>query len=388
MIKRIWTSICVLAICLLTGCWDRAELPQKGFVMGVAADEAEGGKIALTTQVFRPSQGIGPAGSKAAENAYVNVQTIDDTVPRAIRDIPINLGRKAQWSHTRLIIVSEKLARDRGINNLIEFFMRDHEPRLTISFMIVEGRADAYLRTKPLIENTISQQLVQSEETAASFSSKTINSNLLKLGLQMKSEVGNATVPYLYLTREPSPTVTNTAGIALLKKGKLAGLMPPSKVEILQMLLNEYESGMIDIPCGAETESGGIKEAVEVVSARSSWRPVIGEDSVIVSGKLKMDVAITELSCSRVEKVEEEQQFAKKVEETVERRIAETIDWLKNKKFDALGLGDKVYKKNPALWKQWKEGWDDRFASSEFHFDVKVRVINSGTTTGNPVLKK
>ena len=68
--------------------------------------------------------------------------------------------------------------------------------------MIAEGRADKYLNMKPFIENTISQQLFQSEKSSASSSAKTMDTNLLKLGLQMKSEVGNAMVPYLYLSKD------------------------------------------------------------------------------------------------------------------------------------------------------------------------------------------
>ena len=76
----------------------------------------------------------------------------------------------------------------------------------------------------------------------------------------MKSEVGNATVPYLYLSKD-GKTVTNIAGVAMLKKGKFVGKMEPSKVEIVQMLLNKYNSGMIEIPCQnpVQAQTGGEK---------------------------------------------------------------------------------------------------------------------------------
>ena len=54
--------------------------------------------------------------------------------------------------------------------------------------------------------------------------------------------------------------------------------------------------------------------------------------------------------------------LAKKVEETIKQRIEETTRWLKKNKFDAIGLGNKIYQKNPTLWKEWKPQWDDRFA--------------------------
>ncbi|KRE64490.1 Ger(x)C family spore germination protein [Paenibacillus sp. Soil750] len=389
MKRQIWIlCISLSALFVLTGCWDRAELPEKGFVMGIAVDKTENGKILLTTQIFRPTQGISMVGGKSTESAYTNVTTVDATLPRAIRDIPINLGRKTQWSHTRLIIIGEELAREQEIFSLLEFFYRDHEPRLTVSIMIAQGRADKYLNMKPLIENTISQQLVQSEKSSASSSSKTVKTNLLKLGLQMKSEVGNAMVPYLYLSQN-GKTVTNIAGAAMLRKGKFTGKIEPSDVEMLQMFLNKYESGMIDIPCQNPSKPQQNLENIEVLSLKSKWQPtVMNEDSLKVHVKVNAEIAIMELNCSKVEKVDEEKEFARRVEETIKQRLEGTIEWLKKNKFDAIGLGDKIYQKNPHLWKEWKPTWDDRFANTEFDIAVDVKILNSGTSIGKPVFKK
>lgn len=389
MKRRIWIlSLSLSLLIVLTGCWDQAELPQKAFVMGIALDKAGKGKIKLTTQVFKPTQGVGMIGTKSSTVAYANVTTIDATLPRAIRDIPINLGRKAQWSHTRLIIIGEELAREQEIFRLLEFFFRDHEPRLTVSIMISQGRAEKYLKMKPIIENTISQQLFQSEKSSASNSGKTIAINLLKLGLQMKSQVGDAVVPYLYLSKD-GKTVTNIAGTAMLKKGKLVGKMAPDKAEILQIIRNKYKRGMIDIPCKSPTKNKQNMEAVEIISIKSKWQPtVMKEDSLKVHVKVNAEIAIMELSCSKLETIDDEIKFAKKVEETIKQRITETTNWFKKNKFDAIGLGNKIYQKKPTLWKQWKPNWDDRFAESEFDIAVDVTVINSGTSIGSPVFKK
>lgn len=387
MNRRIWMSISLSSLFLLTGCWDRAELPEKGFVMGVAIDAVKGGKISLNTQVYRPSQGV-TTGAKPAETAYMNVTTENDTVSRAIRDIPINLGRKTQWSHLRLIIIGEKLAREQKIYDILEIFYRDHEPRLTVSVMIGKGKADQYLKIKPLIENTTSQQLFQSGKSSATNSGKTIFTNLLKMGLQLKSEVGNALVPYVYFTDDP-PTITNVAGAAMIKKGKLVGRIEPRRLEYIQMLTGEYQSGMLDIPCPNSSPKTKKLESVEVVHFQSKLQPsVVAGHSLKVRVKIKMELSLVELTCSKIKTIKDEKKFAKNVEETIKERLEEITDWLKQKKFDALGLGNKVYQENPHLWKQWKTDWDNRFARTQFDIDVMVRIINSGTVIPKSALKK
>lgn len=356
--------------------------------MGVGIDETDEGEISLSTQIYRPSQGVSSLGGKAAETAYINVVTQDNTVTRAIRDIPINLGRKAQWSHIRLIIIGEKLARERSINETLEFFYRDHEPRLTTTIMIAKGKASQYLRIEPFIENTTSQQIFQSGESADESSGKTINANLLKLGLQLKSQVGNAIIPYVYFSKDP-PTVTNVAGAAMIKKGKYVGRMAPNKVESLKLLFGEYPSGMLDIiPCpGVKKDKES--EVVEMTNLSGKLQPIfLPDDSLKVRISLKAEIALIELSCSKIMTLEDEKKFTGKVEETIKERVEETIDWLKQKKFDALGLGNKVYQKNPRLWKKWKPDWDNRFARTPFEIDVEVKVINSGTVIPKPAINE
>ena len=79
MKRQIWILfISLSALFVLTGCWDRAELPEKGFVMGIALDKAGEGQISLTTQVFKPTQGVGSIGGKSDPlKPYANVTTID-----------------------------------------------------------------------------------------------------------------------------------------------------------------------------------------------------------------------------------------------------------------------------------------------------------------------
>ncbi|MGG1555230.1 Ger(x)C family spore germination protein [Paenibacillus ferrarius] len=365
---------------LLTGCWDRSELPSKGFVMGVALDRTDDGQFEMTTQVFKPSQGL--VGMRTSDKSTVNIVTHNHTVSKAIRDIPIHLGRKTMWGHARILIISEQLAREQNVLETLDFFYRDHEPRLTTSLVIAKGKASKYLEIKPLIENTISQQFHQSSDAADMNSSKTINTNLLDLGLQLKSQVGNATVPYLYLTEDHDVAATNVAGVALLKKGVMVGLMKPFYVESLQMLQNNFNSGMVAIACPHDKKK---EEAVEVLFLSSAWKPVIVPDQPLRTHiAIKADVALLEAACTKLETQEDEQRFKEKIEDNIRNQVLEMITWLQRNKFDALGLGNKVYQQNPTLWKKWKPNWEDRFAESEFSVNVSVHLSTTGTSIGKP----
>src|SRR5690606_35187037 len=99
------------------------------------------------------------------------------SVAEAVRDFINYLGRKAQWSHMRAILVGEELARQ-GFNTFVDFFYRDSESRLTTPVLITKGEAKNYLEVRPYIENTIAQQIRKLQQMSAKYTGITQNSNL------------------------------------------------------------------------------------------------------------------------------------------------------------------------------------------------------------------
>ncbi|OXM83840.1 Ger(x)C family spore germination protein [Paenibacillus rigui] len=375
---------CALLL-LLTGCWDRAELPEKGFVMGLAIDQTDDGKYLLTTQIFKPAQAV---GSKGNEMSFINIKATDTSIAKAIRDIPGHLGRKMQWSHMRIIIIGDQLAKTKGLTDVLDFFYRDHEPRIIAPIMITKGRAADYMQLHPLIENTISQQLLEGQRSSASSNGKTLEMNLLELGKQTKSEVGNALMPYVFINKIDSMTVMSIEGAALIKKEKMIGHLSAEKMEGLQMLINKYKSGMVRIPCGKGAAKKQV-ETIEVLSLHSSMNADFHKKPPVVHYKIQVQAAMSELTCTgKIETMEQQKAFTTKAEQAIKQKLKSTTDYLKKIKFDGLGLGNEVYRKQPATWKKWKPDWEDIFARTSFEYEVEVNLMSSGTNVDKTVLRK
>ncbi len=66
--------------------------------------------------------------------------------------------------------------------------------------------------------------------------------------MHMKSAHPDTVVSYVYEDKL-SGKMYSSAGLALLKNGKMKTVLPSGKVEGLLMLRNEYKSGVIEIPC-------------------------------------------------------------------------------------------------------------------------------------------
>ncbi|MCF6138487.1 Ger(x)C family spore germination protein [Pseudalkalibacillus berkeleyi] len=385
MSRKSQFSICLLlsSSLLLSGCWDHNELPIYAYVQAIALDISEDNEnmLELTTQFIKPAPKIGSAGG-SGDQAFVNIGTEGDTVFEAVRDITNHLGRKAQWSHTRIILISEKLAESRNIGEMLEFFYRDHEPRMLINVGVTEGNAKDYLKAKPFIENTISQQLKEVGKAAHQYSSKTMEVNLLSLGRQLNSESQTSKIPYYKNAKSGEAIVS---GLVTVNKGKVSGHITPLQSEALLMLLNEFGSGIVEIPC---SDNPNLKEAVEVSSAKTDLKTKLENNDVKVHVNVNLVGSTGELKCTSVIKSERVATYNKKVEKVVLKNIKSTISQLQEDKIDLLGLGNEIYRRHPKQWPKMKKQWPEIFSNAKFEVHVKMNIKNTGADIGKPFFKK
>ncbi|MCA0758072.1 Ger(x)C family spore germination protein [Paenibacillus sp. N4] len=379
--RKLYTKLLLSAMVLLslTGCWSKLELPERAFIMSLGVDEGKNGNIQLTAQLYKPNTGL---KEKKGGDAFVNVQSEDETMFETVRDLTLHMGRKVHWSHMRIIVISEQYAKNRGLSEILDFFYRNSELRLTSYVHIAKGKASEYMTTKPLIENTLGQQLLTIQEVAYKYSGKTANVTLLDLGFQMKGQVDDAMIPYLYKRKRITST-TPVAGAALLKKGKMIGKLSSKDMESVLMLRDEYVHGVFEIPCPDQPKR---KETVQIISTNTQLSPEIKNKSLTVKASVTLEGTIAELKCSKITTNEEEVKFINEIKSFIEQELQKSYKVLQRKKIDVLNLGNIIYRRHPAVWNSVKKDWDSIFASSKLVIQSDVRIINTGTITGKSVL--
>lgn len=382
----IWLFL--LIVPLLGGCWDQVELTERGFVMGMALDVADEGKIEMTVQLFRPMQATGfLSGDSKSGESYYNVQIVSDSVLEGIREIPARTGRKTQWSHQRILLISEEFVRTYPIQRFLDHFNRDLELRQLTNIAITQGKAGNYLEKQPVIELTTSQEFKSIQESAAKYSGKTINTRLLDINLQLSSETGNAIIPYL-AKDEKSEDYYRIKGLAVLHKGKLKEVISPEQTEDLLMLLNKIHVSVIRVPCNSSDHSEGqLLESVQVLSLNSVMNVSPTLQRTKVNYTIDIDGQIGELHCTNLSTHQEEHKYVKKLTELIEARLQQLVKHLQSEQIDVLGIGNRIYQMDPGLWKQMKADWDDEYFSQvDFTFDINLTLRGFGLKDGTPTV--
>ncbi|WP_164779500.1 Ger(x)C family spore germination protein [Paenibacillus kobensis] len=383
---RKWFKILflILSIALLSGCWNREELPEKAFVMGIAINKPEPDKVKIMVQLFKPSQKT--AGKGDTGNSFTNIESTGATTQEAIRDITLRLGRKTQWGHTRMIIIDERTAARNNLLSLLELFYRDHETRITTKVVIAKEDSADLLKEKPMIELTSSQQMNRMEEIANRFAGKVPNMTLLKLARDLKSETGNTIMP---LMSKSSSNEMILIGSAAIHQGQFAGPLSSRQTQDLLMLRGQFRSGIVKVPCEANNNEKERKyESLEVQSVNSVMKPAIASDSLRVHYQVKVQGNISELQCTRLDTSSDETAYLHRIEELIQKRLLDTIKYTQSKEVDLLGIGNSIYRKHTRIWRQWKPDWDKRYAEAKFDIKVTVHIDNTLTMVGKPLFTK
>jgi spore germination protein KC len=372
------TVVLVLLSLMLTGCWSKLEMTERAFVIAIAADRGEKEKFALTFQIYKPTSQFGAPSVQNEKSAFINLSLEGSSVFNIVRNISTLTGRRSQFSHIQIILISEDAAKE-VLEDFLDFFYREPEMSLNAPVMITRGKARDYLFGNPMIENTLGSQIQKQLNFSANLEGKTIRSSLLELAFQLKSESETAMLPYL-LT-EPTYDQRIVQGIALIKKGKMDHWVDPEKAEYLLMLANKYRYGVLEIPCDPHS-SDSRTETIEVFKVSTRMNPELRESSVAVQFDVRVEGGIGELVCTTIRDPQDEKWFIDKLELYMEEQLKSVMNFLQQSGVDGLGIAHRLYLRHPSGWKKIKQEWDDLYP--QVPVDIRVRIINGSSKMMNP----
>ncbi|RBW70044.1 Ger(x)C family spore germination protein [Bacillus taeanensis] len=376
----------IFLLIFLSGCWSSRELTDFGFVMGVSLDQTEEGSMEVNAQVYSPIETIGGSGG-GDKPPYTNITTVNDSIFDAVRDLTKYLGREPQWSHMRVILIGEKFAKEHDIGEILDFFYRDHETRLTSIVIITKGKAADYWELKPFIERTMGQQLNTVQQMTAKISGKTKKIMLLDIVMGLNSKLKTTMIPYIEKTDE-KPEAPYSSGTVLISKGEMVDYLKADEVQKVLMLTNKFNKGVIEFPCMNQEDKEKKKETLEALSVQTKISPKFSDEPPTVHLLTKIDGKIGELKCTSITNEEEVKKLEERIGEKVKTEIEDTIKHLQEKKIDILGIGNKLYKQDPALWKEWEKDWENIFAETKFVIDVEANIQSTGMVLGEKVTEE
>ncbi|NMB34846.1 MAG: hypothetical protein GX989_01010, partial [Firmicutes bacterium] len=127
-----------------TGCWDKKEIEDLAFLTAWGLDREEDNEILASAVIVKPFALAGPAGEggTSSERPFWLAKSSGRTVLEAMCNFAIFAPRFIFCAHSRFVVFGEESARQ-GLGEMLDFFERNREPRLTAHLFVVKDMTAA-----------------------------------------------------------------------------------------------------------------------------------------------------------------------------------------------------------------------------------------------------
>ncbi|NLT58291.1 MAG: Ger(x)C family spore germination protein [Clostridiales bacterium] len=370
--RRLLCLISALLCCvLLSGCWDYHGLGDIDIVTGIAVDK-EDGTYRLTFEIIDTQASGGDGGSDVL---YVEAE--GETLFDAIRNSKKRLINKLYGGNMQTLVISRQIAGEEGISGILEELLRDGEPRETMSVVISEQEtAKEILLTKGIDSNIISYEIHEMVEEDSKVTAATIDMPLYRAYNAIKG-TGNALVlPAMRCVQNDEETVVEGNGIALFQHDRLTGFLTPKQTKWYLFVVDKIDGGVLSFPVGNPDES--ISMEIKDSKTKADVRCHDGQLTVTLSINVKLNVMELKSQLD-LSQVQQREALERLTEAYLRESIGEFVQEVQlQHKRDIFGLGRRVYRKDPGLWRSLEPDWDELFQQAVIKVKAEATVLSSG----------
>ncbi|GAS83850.1 Ger(x)C family spore germination protein [Paenibacillus amylolyticus] len=394
MLLRVVSALCILLT--LSGCWSSREIEDLSLYVGLGIDvgketefekdiAAQGGSypkknyLTATVQIapgFSNSQSSQQSGSPSSgKTSYANEQLSGDSLLQIFRQFALRRDRPLIGHHLKVIVVSKDIAKKYGLDQLLDFVLRDNDIRPNCLVLISHRRAVDVLTSQD--PSRIPAFYLTGITNNSYISNKILDPVLLsKLDAQMQS--GSSFLLQNVLNSDGEDKFSG-GSIFDGKTTKFIGELSQTDLEGLSWLNPQKKGGVLKTH-----NKEGFTVLYEMKKKKVKITPkVVGND---ISFHVKTESEGWLMEDWRAPEEEEKGAYLRELEkefaELAEQQIRQVLYKLQHTyKVDVADFRDSLRIKEPKTWKKVKDDWDQIFSTVPITYDVKITITNPGSST-------
>jgi spore germination protein KC len=363
--------VCISVSFVLTGCWDRKEINDVALVAGTGIDKI-GDKYLVTTQIPLPSQiggtvSKGGGGGTAGDKSWYNDSSFGRSVREAIETQQKSYSRQLYFSHRRIVIIGEGLARA-GIDTMMDVFIRVPQNRLSALAAVTKGSARDLFNVQAPSEQVPAEMMreLAQNSTKHPFTLKSLIQKLLADGL-------DPAVPVLavYKTNPGPEGKTKSAvkidGLAIFQNNKLTGFLEDRMAAYLLLAMEEASNPEISI----DPPNGKGKISISFNETHTKLTPIIAGENITMKIEIRSNCSIIDNESDFDATADENiRKVEKHLADELKAGIENTVNILQTSYHsDPIGFGDAIHRHDKNAWKNLRDHWHE-----EYYPKVKVAV--------------
>lgn len=297
-----------------------------------------------------------------------------ESVPYAITNLTTLVGKKPYYSHNRVVIVGEEMAKE-GLSTVFDFLYRNAEMRPYVLVAIARGEAGEILGTD-FGETLNPAEEIQNVITVGAYYSYVPQIEIIDIAISTLEKTSDSYLPIIEVVKEGDAELVKANGTAVFNKMKLVGELDTEETKGLLWINNKVQYGTLV----CETSDQNMVSA-EIIDANTDV------DVSVTDGKIKYTIKATcALNIDQVDGKESNslsRQQMREIEQTYSLVIKEQINSSLEKclgeyKSDVFRLGKRLWQKYPEVYREVSDNWREYFGQLEFEIEVKTKVSKTG----------
>lgn len=377
--RRAMVMLLLLSV-VLSGCWDREEINDIAFIIGIAIDR-EDDNYRSSLQIALPGQAgstgsEGGGGGTSGDKSWFMLSNTAKTLRGTSLEGQKSLSRRLYYAHRRTLLIGEELAKE-GVAPMLDLLTRYPLNRFSAFPIVTRGPAYKVLDTDAPIEKFPSEMVRELclLNMRHPRSLKTFIDSILAEGIDPFLPVASVTenVPENWKNVK---TNIKLDGIAIFIKDKLVGMIDKAPADALILAMGEANEPeiMVKAPRG----KGDI--FIKLNENNSSLRPHVVNGKVDVKIQMYAKGVIVNNESNYGDLREGEiVSLNEAIHQKVKADIEEGVQLLQKKfRADILGVGRAIHRKYPKEWDKLKNRWREIYPDITVEVEPHIIIENVG----------
>lgn len=373
---------------VLSGCWDKVEIDQRGFVGIVALDmaspestdesagdesdeEKQDEEKIKVTYLFANPVVLAGGVSGGDKPAYTSLTSTGVTIDKANTNVDSIISRRLFFGFNQVVIFGEDFMKNtEKVKEALDYFRRSPEFSRSMRVLLAQGEASSIGETKPKGERLMSKyirSILDNEVSNGRITDLTFNEFIVNA-----EGTGSSIIPLISIGKDN----VIIAGMGIMKNYQIVGYLSEDEALYFNTMSGRRSGGSETVTAGNMTIDFTIRRMDrEILLLNSDINNLSVGIHINVEGAVTTGEADREIFDSGIIKNIETELDKKDTE-----RCAGVIKKLqKDYNADALKIGDYLKKFHPSIWEKIKDKWDEIYQSVKIIPTVNTKIRRVGT---------
>lgn len=379
--KKVFAICAVFLLTLgLAGCDnnygnDGREIRDRLIVQGIGVDQTADGGYLLTLQAFNTAVSGGQDNGMSGNVTKV-YETSGATIADAMRNVTLTAGRRPLYSHNWIIVFGAEVARE-GLNETLDFFVRDYATRPMVDLAVARGKAADIIKS-PFNGSSIPAREIQMGLKMGQVNAKTLQMPLHKAVTLLEDKTSDVYLPLLKPVVDKAQDMDTVLldGLAIFREGKYVGDLDADETRALLFLTGQAESGDLVV----EGEPFG-KASLELIKADAKFKTEMKNGLPAYRAEITCVCDLNEIEREDFGNVQSNvrAQIEAAISAMLESQLRGTAEiCLKSYRSDVLRLGNRLWLSEPNAFRSVEDRWREVLPKAELTVAVKTTVRRTG----------